>query len=558
MFKGRSQMALNSSTHGGTTRVAGRIFKAARASALAGGLLLALSPAAGAATFSNPTPIDIPLGIGLANPYPSPIVVSGLTGTTTDVNVTLRGFTHTFPRDVKVVLVPPEGTNILLMSNVANGDDANNLDVTFDGSASGQIPTTTLGPGPYLPTSRDAPAPFPPPTPFASPGPGNRLCNPGPGAGFTPCNGPDTLGAALNGFNPNGTWQLFVNDLFAGFSGSIARGWSLDITTDTSPRRTLIVNNPTSGTGTLLGTGSVVSAGTGPKIDCGGVCAAAYPDGRSVDLTPTPTIGSNFAGWSGCDRVSGTICTSTINGDKRVTANFQPNPPQDLAVAKTGTGTGTVTGLGISCGSDCTETYNGETPVELIAEPSAAGSRFAGWRGCSTATNNTCVVTMSTARNVTASFTQGADPVEPPAPTSITVTGPARIVPAPAPEVVRLPSAPVAVDRRAPGVGLSGVRSSMSLRSFLKGVRVRVTRSEASTIEATLDAVARRATLVAAFNVSLASKRVALSTGTRTITLKPNRRLVAKAKRFRVRVSVVVEDAAGNRRTRSKTITVKR
>lgn len=71
-----------------------------------------------------------------------------------------------------------------------------------------------------------------------------------------------------------------------------------------------------------------------------------------------------------------------------------------LTVAKSGTGSGTVTGLGINCGSDCSETYTSDTIVALSAMP-ASGSVFAGWSGtgCSTGT-----VTMSADRTCTATF----------------------------------------------------------------------------------------------------------------------------------------------------------
>ena len=97
----------------------------------------------------------------------------------------------------------------------------------------------------------------------------------------------------------------------------------------------------------------------------------------------------------------------------------------------------------------------------------------------------------------------------------------------------------------------------MSLKAFLKGVKARVARNEASSIDATLDGSAKKATLAAAFNVSLASKAVARGTGTSTITLKPSKKLVGRAKKLNARVRVVVTDAAGNRRTVTKTIKVK-
>jgi len=62
--------------------------------------------------FSNATSISIP-ALGSATPYPSNILVSGLTGTITKVTVTLSGFSHTAPDDVDVLLVGPAGKSLL-------------------------------------------------------------------------------------------------------------------------------------------------------------------------------------------------------------------------------------------------------------------------------------------------------------------------------------------------------------------------------------------------------------------------------------------------------------
>ena len=71
-----------------------------------------------------------------------------------------------------------------------------------------------------------------------------------------------------------------------------------------------------------------------------------------------------------------------------------------LNVIKTGTGSGTVTGDGISCGADCSETYDEGTVVELTATP-ATGSVFAGWSGDCDSEGQ---VTMDTSKTCTAIF----------------------------------------------------------------------------------------------------------------------------------------------------------
>ena len=81
-----------------------------------------------------------------------------------------------------------------------------------------------------------------------------------------------------------------------------------------------------------------------------------------------------------------------------------------LTVTKSGLGTGTVTGTGISCGADCTETLAQDTLVVLTAAPTA-GSTFAGWTGAGCSGTGSCSVTMSAAQTVNAQFDAAPPPV---------------------------------------------------------------------------------------------------------------------------------------------------
>src|SRR4030095_7403753 len=71
-------------------------------------------------------------------------------------------------------------------------------------------------------------------------------------------------------------------------------------------------------------------------------------------------------------------------------------------------GAGIVRGPGLTCvrpavvGNECTETYAAGA-VGRLTSGAAAGSGFTGWRGACTGTTD-CVVTMSAARAVTATF----------------------------------------------------------------------------------------------------------------------------------------------------------
>jgi subtilisin-like proprotein convertase family protein len=184
----------------------------AAASGGSGSKQAANSPAAPHVVFSNPAPITIP-AVGTATPYPSNIAVSGLTGTITKVTVTLTNFNHTFPQDVDVLLVGPAGQNLIMMSDGGGGNPGvTNRTYTFDDAAANAFPqNSAAASGTYRPANygfgTDA---FPAPAPAASTATGLTV---------------------FNGTNPNGTWSLYVVDDNTNDSGSIAGGWSLDITT---------------------------------------------------------------------------------------------------------------------------------------------------------------------------------------------------------------------------------------------------------------------------------------------------------------------------------------
>lgn len=76
-----------------------------------------------------------------------------------------------------------------------------------------------------------------------------------------------------------------------------------------------------------------------------------------------------------------------------------------LTTIKDGTGSGTITSspASIDCGTDCTKTYIGGTPVTLTATP-AVGSVFTGWSGGGCSGTGTCIVTMNADTSVTAIF----------------------------------------------------------------------------------------------------------------------------------------------------------
>jgi hypothetical protein len=92
-----------------------------------------------------------------------------------------------------------------------------------------------------------------------------------------------------------------------------------------------------------------------------------------------------------------------------VTASFSTTPIHALTVnvIKTGTGNGSVSGSGLSyvSGTTYSGSYYQGTSVTLVASVGSSGSIFDGWSGggCS-GTATTCVVSMSQAQSVSATF----------------------------------------------------------------------------------------------------------------------------------------------------------
>jgi len=154
-----------------------------------------------------------------------------------------------------------------------------------------------------------------------------------------------------------------------------------------------------------VGTGSgTVTSNDGGINNCGASCSAAYDSGTPVTLTARPATGSLFTGWSGCDTVSGTTCTVTMNAARMVTAIFAP---QTFTLTVAREGSGTVTSIApdgrINCGSACSASYNSGTVVTLRATPGFLYF-FAGWSGGGCSGTGDCVVTLRANTGVTARF----------------------------------------------------------------------------------------------------------------------------------------------------------
>lgn len=167
--------------------------------------------AASAITIPNPAAPNPPYPpmAGPASPYPSTIAISNLSGVLGKVTVTLSNLSHTYPSDVNVLLVAPNGVTALLMSYA--GDQASSgVNLTLDDAAAAPLPPNgALTTGTWRPAAYNSTPLFPtnaPPGPYGT-----------------------TL-ASFNSINPNGLWSLYVFDGGSGDDGAILGGWSLSLT----------------------------------------------------------------------------------------------------------------------------------------------------------------------------------------------------------------------------------------------------------------------------------------------------------------------------------------
>ena len=157
-----------------------------------------------------------------------------------------------------------------------------------------------------------------------------------------------------------------------------------------------------------FGSGTVTSNPAG--INCGLTCTANFASGSNVILSAVADASSStFAGWSG-GLCSGTgTCAVPMTQVRNITATFAliQHP---LTVHVSGHGTVTTNpGSAIDCvgptpdPGTCNANFDHGTDVGLIETPDANWA-FSGWSG--DCTIDPCVVNMTTARDVTATFEQ--------------------------------------------------------------------------------------------------------------------------------------------------------
>jgi len=250
--------------------------------------------------------------------------------------------------------------------------------------------------------------------------------------GANPYNYSDMTGATLTGQPQSGTWTVVYDSGIPGAEWGTA-SWTADTPGDS--QLAVTVESSTDG----ITFGSPESAGNGGELP--------VANGQYLRATVTFTRATNGESPILYDLTLSTVldddddlvvnadddCENTPKGEP-VDVNGCPLPPIEWTLDVTNSGgssggSGGITGQGIDCPGDCTETYGDGTQVTLTGT-ATGGSSFAGWsQDCSGM--STCELMMSADHLATGTFDKDSH-VGTPSPPSAgggTATGPAPISP---------------------------------------------------------------------------------------------------------------------------------
>jgi subtilisin-like proprotein convertase family protein len=181
---------------------------------------LALAGVAFASSFSNTAAISVPDGGGgtVGSAPVSQITVSG-EPTVNRLEVQVSGFSHAEPDDIDILLVGPNGTKVVLMSDAGSDNTVGGLDLIFDDQASQTLSDEgVLSSGIYPPSNYG-------PSAIAA-------CGSEPATDIFPNAPAGAVSANLDAFqgsDPNGVWSLYVVDDCGGFMGSVDSGWMISV-----------------------------------------------------------------------------------------------------------------------------------------------------------------------------------------------------------------------------------------------------------------------------------------------------------------------------------------
>jgi len=274
-------------------------------------------------------------------PYPSILTVSGVAGTVSKVTATLVGMSHSYPSDVSILLVGPQGQAVVLMSRAGGSVGINNTRLVFDDTSSVVLPQfTAIADGTYKPTDYKSSDTF-----FAGP----------------PLPPYSHAMSAFTNTNPNGIWSLYVQDDQAGNNGSIAGGWILSITTsgpaisqvaDTSTPENSSTNIPFTVSSSVVDVTNLTVTASSTNESVAGLIKSMTLSGtgasRSVLIVPGTNLPSIVTNVDATANVTltvsdGTLSNSTaflltvkyVNQSPTITGLVDTNTPANVPVAQT-------------------------------------------------------------------------------------------------------------------------------------------------------------------------------------------------------------------------------
>lgn len=254
-------------------------------------------------TFTNGCGITIPdAGPNTSVPYPSNIIVSGLSGTISKVTLTLTNANFPQTGDYNFLLVGPGGQTFVFMSD-AGGlfSPSTGVTLTFDDAAASQLPSSgSIASGTYRPTDYNVDSET-----FPSPAPAPPYNTAAP-------NGVATFASVFGGAAPNGTWSLYPHDDTGGGTGTIG-SWSLTFTTSgDAPTTTVLTSNPNPSTTSqmVLFTATVTSSGNPVTVG-----TVTFRRGATILCANVPLNGSGVATCNAGPFAQGDfVATADYNG----------------------------------------------------------------------------------------------------------------------------------------------------------------------------------------------------------------------------------------------------
>jgi len=255
-------------------------------------------------------------------PYPSSINVSGLGATITDVTVRIGGLSHSFPSDISILLVGPQGQSAVLMGRAGGSAAITNTWLTFDDSASTDLPQNSfIADGRYKPTDYKASDAFFSPAPVAPFG--HYL-------------------SVFDGTNPNGTWSLYVQDDQPPDSGLITGGWVLAFVTahigpasigpqTTAENTSITVPFTVSASGRSASNLIVTASHTGdvPPGLVSNLTLGGFGSSRTLTITPALNLPSLVVNVDGTSTITLSVTDGTLTNTESfpLTVKFVDQPP---------------------------------------------------------------------------------------------------------------------------------------------------------------------------------------------------------------------------------------